>query len=223
MLIPVVFVCLLRYAADTIVHDYTVNAQYCNKLLSKARETDVESIRNAYCVEVVEADQAAVLKTLKPYRLAFLASNKTYATFEEVMNYSCRIPSALEIAMHWTAGLIPLTIGAFIFKVAQAAYSKWNALAPQHEDEPEDVSEDESEDNDDAPPKSIRRFVRPPLHKTRSEIRDLQFIHAKPANPVNSLPESSSKPTLSQKTEALISGISPGLRKRILGSEEDKV
>ena len=37
--------------------------------------------------EVVEADQTAVIDTLQQYHLSFLASNETYATFEEVLHF----------------------------------------------------------------------------------------------------------------------------------------
>lgn len=222
MLIQLAFLCLLRYAADTVVDSYVANAKYCNELLVKAKETQVESIRNAYCVEVVEADQKAVLSTLQQYHLTFLASNETYATFEEVLNYSCRIPSSLDVVLQWTAGVIPVTVGFFVYKIALHIFDKWQSLKRRTVSLPEEKeTADEGEEKDeDAPPRIMRnRNRRPPLHKTRSQVRDLQHIRSAP--PVITVTEK--QPTISEKTEALITSISPGLRKRLMGSRESEV
>ena len=208
MLIQLFFICLFRYVAETIVDTYNSEAMYCNKLLEKAKQTQVISIRNAYCVEVVDADQTAVLNTLKEYHLSFLASNQTYATFAEVIQYSCRIPYSLEMAMQWTSGIVPLTVAFVLYKIVQRIRTKMKRPVVHVK-----VVEEETEvaEQTDAPPIFKSQTVRQEMYMQERHFRRIKT------------PEVKEKKNLSKTTEALVSNLTPKLRQRILGSEASEV
>ena len=220
MLIQLFFICLLRYAAETIVDTYNSEAMYCNKLLQKAKQTQVISIRNAYCVEVVDADQTAVLNTLKEYHLSFLASNQTYATFAEVIHYSCRIPYSLEMAMQWTSGIVPLTVAFVLYKIVQSIRTKMKR--PVHVK----VVEEETEvaEQADAPPIFKSNTVRQGMYRqSRGKTPDHgMYMQDRPVRRIKT-PEVKDKKNLSKTTEALVSNLTPKLRQRILGSDASEV
>ena len=201
MLIQLFLICLFRYATESIVNTYNGEAMYCNQLLEKAKATQVESVRNAYCVEVVEADHKAVLNTLNEYHLSILASNQTYSTFAEVLNYSCRIPSWLEIWLRWTSGVLPLSAALFVYRTVQFIRVKMKRtkvyVAP-----PETVESEEEQV--DAPPISKSRTVRQDMYMAPNRVKT---------------PEVKQKKKLSSNTEALLT-MTPQLRHRILAEQK---
>ena len=50
MLIYAFFVAALRFSADHVVQTYHNETTNCRRLLQKAKDADIESVRNAYCV-----------------------------------------------------------------------------------------------------------------------------------------------------------------------------
>lgn len=203
MLIQLFIICLLRYASECMVETYNTEAVYCNELLHKAKQTQVESIRNAYCVEVVDADQTAVLNTLTQYYIPFLASNQTYATFAEVLHYSCRVPYAFDVVMRWTSGIIPLTVAYVLYSCVQGILSKMKRPAIR----PSVQQTVETERKLDAPPIFKQRRVRREEHKRERPVTRIKT------------PEVKQRKNLSQTTEALVSSLNSDLRLRILGTD----
>ena len=220
MLIQLLILCVLRIGCTNIVDTYVENAKYCNELLQKAKDTQVESVRNAYCVEVVEADQKAVLNTLDAYSLSFLASNSTYGTFVEVLNYSCKVPSYVSVILEWTSGLLPLTVALLLYRIIEKGKDqimKFRQRKKVHVQE----EQGESKDDDAKDSKSQSRpqkIDRPPVYPSSSPStrRDRQYIR-KRKEPKKEQPP---KPTLSANTEALVTNIPSTLRKRLLNVEE---
>jgi hypothetical protein len=214
MIIKLLFLCLLRWITSNIVHTYKQNAEYCNTLLQKAKNTQIESVRHAYCVEVVEADHAAVLKTLNKYHIQFLASNSTYATFEEVLNYSCKVPSTIETLLQWTAGLIPLTTAVILLNLANTGREYLKKMKNRKKIAQANMnSEPESKDDTVEKNKQTKpqRIEKPPIYPTPSpnSRRDTQYIRKRKK-------PKEEKPVLSACTEKLVNSISPTLRKRIM-------
>lgn len=201
MLIQLFFICVLRYMSETVIYTYNGEAVYCNKLLDKAKQTQVESIRNAYCVEVVEADQTAVLNTLNKYHLNILVSNQTYSSFAEVLNYSCKIPYWLEIVMRWTSGVLPLSTALVVYSAVQAIRGKVKRRAVYVPEIPETESEEEETD---APPVSKSNTVRQNMYMAPRRVKT---------------PEIKQKKKLSSNTEALLT-MTPQLRHRILTEQK---
>ena len=218
MLIQLVLLCALRFGCTNIVQTYHEQAKYCNELLQKAKDTQVESIRNAYCVEVVEADQKATLNTLDTYHLSFLASNKTYGTFVEVLNYSCKVPSYISTLLEWTSGLVPFTAALILYKLIEKvkAYLTTCRKTKMHlkSNDGAESKEETAEINNQSKPK---RIDRPPMYPSASPStrRDTQYIRKR-----KEVKKEEPKPTLSATTEALVANISPSLRKRLLNVEE---
>ena len=206
MFIQLFLICILRYATECIVDTYNGEALYCNVLLQKAKQTQEESIRNAYCVEVLDADQKAVLNTLKQYHLSFLASNQTYSTFDEVLNYSCKIPYSLELFLQWTSGLVPLAVAFLIYKIVEYVRVKFQNKMKQRTVVHVKKAEQKKEDDG------------PPIFKSKT-VREHMYTQDRPISRIKT-PEVIKKKHLSSTTEALVTNLTPNLRQRILGTTE---
>jgi hypothetical protein len=218
MLIKLFLLCILRLGCTKIVETYQDQAKYCNELLQRAKDTQVESVRNAYCVEVVEADQKAVLNTLSMYHLSFLASNNTYGTFVEVLNNSCKVPSYISTLIEWTSGLIPLTTALILYKLIEKGKDcllSFRKRKIHHlKSDGAECKENETQKNIQSKPKKIDK---PPIYPSSpSTRRDTQYIRKRKMEET----KKENPRSLSATTEALISNLSPTLRKRFLNVEE---
>lgn len=191
----------LRFGVKHVADTYEASTGHCNALLQKAKEATIESVRSAYCVEVVDADHKATSETLAQYKLNFLASNETYSTTEEVLAYSCRIPSIVETLLVWTAGVGPLTffwmLHMFIKKFRQTPHVPVKELK-----EPVDTLE--------KPP------IYPPK-KSTTYVRDLYKAERKKEKQ-----KETEMKKIRQTADTIIGTfgkVSPAIRKRILGTE----
>ena len=195
----------VRFFVQSVTDTYNAKVEHCAQLLDKARAAEIDTVRSAYCVEVVEADQKATLETLKQFRIAFLASNETYSTTEQVLSLSCRVPDWVTVFLAWTAGVGPLTflwsLYLFFMKV------KKDAPLPKRPRTPPSSPE--------KPP-----LRPPPPRKTKRYVRDLNKLEP----PRMELPETIPEPTpetTAKTTAKQILGtfgkVSPALRKRIMG------
>ena len=187
----------VRFFVQSVTDTYNAKVEHCAQLLDKARAAQIDTVRSAYCVEVVEADQKATLETLKQYRIAFLASNETYSTTEQVLSLSCRVPDWVSVFLAWTAGVGPLTflwsLYLFFMKV------KKDAPVPERPR---------------TPPSSPQKppLCPPPPRKTKKYIRELNKLEP----PRIELPETTPKTTAKQII-GTFGKVSPALRKRIMG------
>ena len=207
MLIYAVFVAALRFSAERIVHTYHNETRHCAQLLEKAKSAEIETVRNAYCVEVVEADQLAVRSTLNAYGLGFLQSNETYSTFEEVLEHSCKVPDYLDIFLRWTAGIVPMTCAWIL----AAVYYKIRKASPTPTPPPTPPTPPASPDK---PPTNFPR-------QQRKYVRQLYKAVA-PLDPVRELDEErddedDEDDTPPKSALSVIQNVSPALRRRIMG------
>jgi hypothetical protein len=198
MLICAFLLAALRFSADHVVHTYHNETTNCRALLQKAKDADIESVRNAYCVEVVEADQLAVRNTLGAFGLGSLQSNETYSTFEEVLQYSCKVPQILDTLLRWTAGFVPMTCAWVLLTV----YQEIRKSAPQAPLEPP-----ETQAPLETPPSSPDK---PPLcpskpPRQRKYVRELYKA-------VETLDPPDSRKTAFE----IVQNISPSVRKRMM-------
>ena len=192
MLIYAFFIVALRFSAEQIASTYHNETTQCRVLLQKARSAEIESVRNAYAVEVVEADQIAVRNTLKTFKLGFLQSNETYSTFEEVLEYSCRIPRVFDTLLRWTAGVVPMTCAWIL----AAVYYKVRRQVPGPQTEPSPPSPQK-------PPIYPRKRSPKKVPKTKAYVRDLYKAV-----------ETLDPPT--KTAFEIVQNISPSIRKRIM-------
>lgn len=207
MLIYAVFVAALRFSAEQIVHTYHNETRHCARLLEKAKSAEIETVRNAYCVEVVEADQLAVRSTLNAYGLGFLQSNETYSTFEEVLEHSCKVPDYVDIFLRWTAGIVPMTCAWIL----AAVYYKIRKASPTPTPPPTPPTPPASPDK---PPTNFPR-------QQRKYVRQLYKAVA-PLDPVRELDEERDErddedDTKPKSALSVIQNVSPALRRRIMG------
>ena len=213
MLIYAFFVAALRFSAEHIVQTYHNETTDCRRLLQKAKDADIETVRNAYCVEVVDADQLAVRNTLNAYGLGFLQSNETYSTFEEVLEHSCKVPDYVDIFLRWTAGVVPMTCAwilmAVYYKIRKASPPTPPPTPPPSPDKPPRC-----------PPKSKkparqRKYVRE-LYKAVEPLDP-------PRDPPRGTPRGTSLPTIQEEPQKsafdIVNSISPSLRKRMMGDD----
>ena len=110
MKIYIVLLVLVRTFTQFVVDSYKEESQLCKELLQKAITEDIPTVKSAYFVTVMEEDQRAFFNTLESYHIGFLASNATYASEQEIQNEACRMPTYIDDALEWTAGITPLMI-----------------------------------------------------------------------------------------------------------------
>lgn len=192
---------VLRFAVQNMSDTYETSTERCRFLLKKAQGATIESVRSAYCVEVVEADHMATSETLAQYKLGFLASNETYSTSEQVLAYSCRIPSWVETLLVWTAGIGPLTFVWILRLILQKFMVKKLAhpVAPR--------------------PKAPTSLDKPPRFPKRNETYTRNLYKA---GDRQNKPRDIELKTLKKTADAIIGTfgkVSPALRKRIMGTE----
>ena len=108
MLKYILFFVLTRLGIQTVTNDYIGRTSTCNALVKLADRADIPAVRNAYCLEVVQEDQSITLQSLQAYKLGFLASNMTYMSDKEVMQYACKPPQYVTEFLEWTSGVTPL-------------------------------------------------------------------------------------------------------------------
>lgn len=212
MLIYAFFVAALRFSAEHIVQTYHNETTDCRRLLQKAKDADIETVRNAYCVEVVDADQLAVRNTLNAYGLGFLQSNETYSTFEEVIEHSCKVPDYLDIFLRWTAGVVPMTCAwilmAVYYKIRKASSPTPPTPPPTPPSSP------------DKPPRCPPKSKKPA--RQRKYVREL-YKAVEPLDPPRGTPRGTSLPTIQEEPQKsafeIVSSISPSLRKRMMGDD----
>ncbi len=120
----ILFFVAFRFLVQSVSNTYNDGTSRCRELLSFARETDIESARNVYCLEAVQEDQRLTLQTLTKYKLGFLATNATYAYDREVLEYACKVPWYVMEMLEWTAGITPLAIVWMVFRLASWLWSK---------------------------------------------------------------------------------------------------
>lgn len=177
----------------TVTQTYIEQSATCLQLLDKAKNADIESVRNAYCVEVVEEDHRATQYTLDKYHLQFLASNETYSSVEEVIEMSCRVPAFVDIFLTWTAGVAPMTFFWMLYmlvpKKAKIKY-KVPKTPPPSPNKPPMCSTQKT------PPKKTKKYIRD-LYKAVEPLDN----HIKADNIIGNFGK-----------------VSPSLRKRIMGN-----
>lgn len=120
----ILFFVAFRFLVQSVSNTYNDGILRCRELLSFARETDIESARNVYCLEAVQEDQRLTLQTLSKYKLGFLATNATYAYDSEVLEYACKVPWYVMEMLEWTAGITPLAIVWMVFRLATWLWNK---------------------------------------------------------------------------------------------------
>ena len=187
----------VRFAVQHVTDTYEASTEQCNALLKKAEQATIESVRSAYCVEVVEADHKATSETLAKYKLDFLASNETYSTIEEVLAYSCRIPYVIETLLVWTAGVGPLTF----FWMLHMFVKKFRTDVPV-------PMKLETPKVDDKPPIF-------PSKKTKTYVRELYKAERQKENR-----KETEMKTIKKTADAIIGTfgkVSPAVRRRLLG------
>lgn len=201
MLIYAFLLATLRFSADQIVQTYHNETTNCRRLLQKAKDADIETVRNAYCVEVVDADQLATRNTLGAFGLGFLQSNETYSTFEEVLEHSCKVPTFVDVLLRWTAGVVPMTcawiVAAIYYKIRKAPTPPTPPLTPPTPPSP------------DKPPRCPPNPKKP--SRQRRYVRQL-YKAVEPLDP----------PTIETTQKSafdIVTSISPSLRKRVMGDD----
>jgi len=114
----VLFFVAFRLLIHSVSNTYHKGSSRCKELLSFARESDLEPVRNVYCFEAVQEDQRLTLQTLQRYKLGFLATNATYAYTGDVFEYACKVPWYIFEMLEWTAGVTPLSVVWVVFRIA---------------------------------------------------------------------------------------------------------
>tara|TARA_B110000858_G_scaffold191366_1_gene240554 strand:- start:205 stop:786 length:582 start_codon:yes stop_codon:yes gene_type:complete len=120
----ILFFVAFRFLVQSVSNTYNDGTPRCRELLSFARETELESARDAYCFEAVQEDQRLTLETLSYYKLGFLATNATYAYDSEVLEYACRVPWYVYEPLEWTAGVTPLAIVWLVYTLSAWLWNK---------------------------------------------------------------------------------------------------
>ena len=189
----VLFFVVIRFMVLTVSNTYLEGTSRCNELLSFARETELESARNAYCFEAVQEDQRLTLETLNKYKLGFLATNATYAYDDEVLQYACKLPWYISEPIEWTAGVTPLTMVWLGYTVVAWL---WNKRPIKK------VTPAPSPPSPQKPP-----MDRPPLH--RGVRKRVQTTPKPPTREERSLMSNLNK----------LANLSPKLRDRIMGED----
>ena len=108
MLKYILFFVLTRQGVQTVTNDYVGRTRACKALVKLADQAEIPAVRNAYCLEVVQEDQKITLESLQKYSLGILASNMTYMSDKEVMQYACTPPAYITEFLEWTSGVTPL-------------------------------------------------------------------------------------------------------------------
>ena len=188
----------VRFFVQSVTNTYNAKVEHCAQLLKKAHAAEIDTVRSAYCVEVVEADHKATLETLQQFHIEFLASNETYSTTEQVLTQSCRVPDWVSVFLAWTAGVGPLTffwsLYALVMKVKKDA-----PVVPR--------------EMPVTPPKSPDKppLCPPPPRKTKKYIREMNKLDP---------PEISTKPkTTANQIIGTFGKVSPAIRRRIMGED----
>ena len=183
---------------QTVTQTYQAETPTCLELLEKAKHADIESVRNAYCVEVVEEDHRATQHTLQKYHLQFLASNETYSSVEQVLQLSCRVPVFVDMFLVWTAGVAPMTFFWMLYALVQRQMSQPAKVHVKVHKTPPPSPE--------KPPLCPPAPKKTPPKKTKKYIRDLY----KAVEPLD-------KPMKADSIIGNFGKVSPSLRKRLMG------
>lgn len=186
----VLFFVAFRFLVQTVSNTYHEGSSRCKEILSLARESDIESVRNVYCFEAVQEDQRLTLETLNKYKLGFLATNATYAYNSEVLKHACKVPWYVMEMLEWTAGVTPLSLVWLVFQVVSWLWEKRpkkvikQATPPPSPDRPPR----------DRPPRAPQKPPNPGIRRRKEE---------------KSLMDNLSK----------LASLSPKLRNRIMGED----
>ena len=194
MLKYILFFVLTRLGIQTVTNDYIGRTSACTALVKLADKAEIPAVRNAYCLEVVQEDQKITLQNLQAYKLGFLASNMTYVSDKEVIQYACKPPPYVTEFLEWTSGVTPL----FCVWCALQLFH-WLRGKMKRKVQPEEASPPPSPDKpprSNLPPKAI-----PPIKKSKKYIREKK--------------EEKSLVSNLQK----IANMSPRLRQRIMNPE----
>lgn len=189
----ILFFVAFRFLVQNVSNTYNDGTSRCRELLSFARETDIESARNVFCLEAVQEDQRLTLETLSYYKLGFLATNATYAYDTEVLEYACKVPWYVMEMLEWTAGITPLAIVWMAFRLATWLWSK--RLQPKI-----------------IPPESPKTLDAPPMDRPPRAPKKV------PQVPPTGIRRRKEEKSLMANLNKLAS-LSPKLRNRIMGED----
>ena len=203
MKIYIVLIVLLRTFTQFVVDSYKEESQLCKELLQKAIAEDIPSVKSAYFVSVMEEDQRAFFNALESYHIGFLASNATYASEEEIQNEACHMPTYIDDALEWTAGITPLMI-------VWVAYTFFSWLKEKCKKKPVYTT----------PVKSVKKKLEKPPRAPRKPPRTEHMDYIRSSK--NSRPATLSVVgEIKEESFAgkMLQNISPSLRKRMLPTD----
>jgi hypothetical protein len=158
LLIFVIFRTFLQFLCD----DYVTRSKTCVNLLQKATAETLPDIRSALFLKVIEADNVAFSEALENYNIYLMDFNTSYASEQEIVDHACKIPPALSSFLEWTAGVLPLLVVYFMYRIYLYLSSKCQRPL-------EVVQIQEAEIELTAPPKDTPPRNIPPRDRSRQE------------------------------------------------------
>ena len=170
---------ILRYYVKSIVGQYDANADQCKQLVQLANATEVDAVRNAYCVEIVDMDNKILNEAMYDHYAGAIAWNVSYQSADTVIETSCKMPEYVYLILDWTSGIGIMMCVWMVQKFRRRRPSTMRIEIP------EESEEDVDEGPPPGPPKMAsgmasmiqkRRELQssglPPRYPERSEIKN---------------------------------------------------
>jgi len=114
----VVFIfAIFRTFLQFLCDDYVARSKTCVSLLQKATAETLPDIRSALFLKVIEADNRAFSESLEYFNIHLMDYNTSYASEKDILDQACKIPPAVSSFLDWTAGVLPLLVVYFVYRI----------------------------------------------------------------------------------------------------------